>query len=183
MTGRGGLGSSRRSQPHRPALLHGSAGLCTSWRLGLAMHGGKVLAIRPSARSISVAVSITPQALGIAPGSPPLSGHACPGVTSPCSLAVVRPGVISSPQHVPRTRPRCSSRAARICGSTARASWQPCKGPHAAPWAKGPGSGGDGALAAAEDGGSEPNRLLLSHFPLSQARGAQCGELQPSGEQ
>lgn len=35
----------------------------------------------------------------------------------------------------------------------------------------------------AEDGGSEHSRLLLSHCPLSQARGTKCREPQPSGEQ
>lgn len=124
-----------------------------------------------------------PRALGITLCSPPVLGYTCLGITSPCSLAAVRLGMISSAQHVARTQPCCSSRAARVCGSTATASWQSCKGPRAGPWASGHGDGGDAALAAAKDGGSERRRLLLSHFPLSQARGTERREPQPSGKQ
>lgn len=64
-----------------------------------------------------------------------------------------------------------------------RASWQLSKEPCAGPWPEGCSGGGDAALAGAEDGGSERSRLLLSHCPLSQARGTKRREPQPSGEQ
>lgn len=54
------------------------------------------------------------------------------------------------------------------------ASWQLSKERCAGPWPEGCSGGG------AEEGGTEHSRLLLSHCPLSQARGTKCREPQES---
>lgn len=83
VTGRGGLGSSLRPQPHHLALLCSSAGLCASQRLSLAVHGGKAPAVQPSAWSISAAASSTSISTGNRTGFTPHLRTHLPGCHKP----------------------------------------------------------------------------------------------------
>ncbi|XP_037257023.1 uncharacterized protein LOC119154024 [Falco rusticolus] len=86
VAGRGGLWSSLRLQPRHLALQRSSAGLHTSRRLSLAMHGGKVPSVQPSAQSSSAPASTTPMSTGSPTSFTPTLGTPVPGGRKPCSL-------------------------------------------------------------------------------------------------
>lgn len=100
----------------------------------------------------------------------------CLGVTSPAPLQC-KAG--SDFQHTACPQDSPTAAGTHRAWQSKLASEQ---GACAGPWPEGCSGGGDAALAGAEDGGSERSRLLLSHCPLSQARGTKCREPQPSGE-